>query len=277
MKPRPSATDGRDLCKGAEAAALSLLATFLTWKPRWGKHLGRELLQHCQGAMEAAVDFAGTVRKDEAEEASLQAVGRVWERCDLLASAGDKDKKGKGVMSLDGVSACARVLQREREVVRDAIAELKEAVESGGEEDDDDDDDFGLKWSEGDKDLGRAGLGLMNVAQTLLKKVSESEPDGEAVEMRDLDKITDELFMLSALVDDFALTLYPPIEDDEVEKTSKDLTAFLVKVIELQGELEGIKLRDHPSWGPFLRKATDHNVAKLTTKLAERKVQNLSL
>ena len=83
---------------------------------------------------------------------------------------------------------------------------------------------------------------------------------------------------MSSLVDDLALTLYPPIDWSECKQANESLKDYLESCLQKLSQLHFMKLEDSIKWKEFVGKAIVHNFSEIqrvfiTNGLAEMKVE----
>ena len=97
----------------------------------------------------------------------------------------------------------------------DGLVDMMALGEDAEEEDEN-------KWTESDKKLLMSCLGMIKVSKSLLKKCQQAIQKNGQCDMTEriaeLDRVGDEVVRVSPLVDDFILSLYPPIDTETVQE-----------------------------------------------------------
>ncbi len=290
-RPHPTPEETLSICAGMESSLVALLSTVYSMDAAvLGRHLRKEVRCACAEATEAAGDLVRAVRgaaaaSTSSEESILRAVGCVWENCDRLS------EDGKG-LSKDGAEACLKVLRAERDVIKDAVFELEEALEDDGDEAGGGEEEpaaADCAWTDQDRKLASTGVGLTKVAHATLKKsveVVRGKQEGAAANrelLEEMDAVTAIATKVSPKVDDFAMSLYPPADAREATTTAAALVGAVAETLQaFAGERQSLLLvleerGQGGHWVDFLTKALDHNREKVDTILAERQMGEMAI
>ena len=169
------------------------------------------------------------------------------------------------------------MLQNEKDLVQDALTELEDAKKYYTKSDVEIDEDE--KWSEAEMKLVAPSIGLLKTAMATLKRIQTSLlQNGNANELKtvqEMDDILSHCQKISPLVDDLALSLYPPISLDDVEAESKNLSQELIEIINKLKTVHFVTDKEYDEWGTFILKAIDHNMTKINVALVDEKLKNL--
>ena len=295
VEPLPAPLETRTMCAEVEQKTVLLLSLYLSLSPDCGKHLLTTVAGMCSGAVAALVDLVKLLQAresastafDEYEEAVLQSVGKVWEKCDALS---------KGVPATNG-ECCSKLMSTHRSLVSDATKELEDALRLASDEDsenqdgkdNDDQDSFcpGETWSPPEKLLIPPGVGLLKTAAAILKKVAETvekskPPDADGASAgamnTEIDDVTDLCLLISPVADDLCWSLYAPIDKNSMLETGEKLRATLQEVLHF---IENHRILrsggEYEKWGDFLGKALQHNWTKLNEVDCEAKMKSLKV
>ena len=293
VEPLPAPEETRTMCAEVEQKTVLLLSLYLSLSPDCGKHLLTTVARLCSGAVAALVDLVKLLEAresaatafDEYEEAVLQSVGKVWEKCDALA---------KSVPATNS-ECCSKLMSTHRTLVSDATKELEDALRLASDEDsekqdrkdDEDEDSFcpGETWSPPEKLLIPPGVGLLKTAAALLKKVAETvekskPPDGASFGAMntEIDNVTDLCLLISPVADDLCWSLYAPIDRDSMLETGDKLRGTLQEVLSFIQNHQILRSGgQYEKWGDFLGKALQHNWTKLNEVDCEAKIESLKV
>merc|ERR1719209_365454 len=138
----------------------------------------------------------------------LQSFGKVVEKCDTLKALPKSNKKA-AILSL-----------------KDALGELEEARSNGFMESFEEEEGFEEQWKEDDALILNPSLGLIKTAVAMVKKtIVTVDKHGieEGEEVAEFDALVPRIASLSPLVDDLALSLYPPINWSESKSNANQL------------------------------------------------------
>ena len=192
----------------------------------------------------------------------LQSFGVVMSKCEII-------KKSKKM-------ACIDLIKDQYDILKDALSELEEVKN----------DDFGdsvEQWTEHDHQIIKPSFGMIKTSIVLVKKTSVTikksglEESGE--QFQEYDTILEKVNKLSALVDDLALSLYPPLDWSECKQTNQILKDSLEEVLLCLASLHFMQSDDASKWREFVGKAVIHNFSEIqrvfiTQGMAEIKVSD---
>lgn len=264
--PIPDAGTCQTLCQSLEMACLSLISICNCEFPHQQGVTLRSQLQRC---MSAVVNSVGCLIIDlrdcdpKGKNGQLQATGRIWDACEKLEHV-PKDNK----------TAVLQLISAHNDLVEDALRELNEAIneatsaehdeDDGAEDCETDDDDLGDKWKSSERDIARTALGLVKTAKSYTKKLSEIMTNKASATdfQQELDCIAVVVQRLSPVVDNFVLSLYPPMRKWMVMENAAVLSALLKELLDAFRTTHCFSSED-TSWYEFLYKAVDHNLAKV--------------
>ena len=261
-KPVPTEVEADAMVKGLEAALIDglLKAFIINTSEKKAATYNKTVKVLCLDVLEA-VEWFSDILPSSSDEL-LKRVGNVWQKCEEVNLP-----KGH-------VKAVAEALNKEKYLINDAINELNDSLEEESDE-----------WSDEAKDqLMPPSLGLLKVALNLMKKVISTMNKGQEEVIEESERISTHLKQLSCFVDDFALTLYPPLDTAEITDKSVQLIDFLNRFLEevmLEKEtslLFGNKEDEEvDKWRKFLLKALKHNSDKLSIYLTKLDMNQMTL
>jgi len=248
--PCPDVNSCTMICQNLEMACLSLVSAYYELPTTPGVVLHEEVQKPILHLITALQEFmAGFESGKRPERQQLSATGNVWECCEALEKL-PKDNK----------EATLKVLKQETALVQDAIEELDMAIQN--EEDEEED------WTESDHILLPSCQGLVKAAKSTIKKTRQSIEDEDAVAPNEdtMDSDLDSLWIaakpISAAVDDFVSSLYPPIDKLAVHELSGTLGTHLRNVLDAVSA-SYLKNEDVEKWVDFLQNAVKHNLNKV--------------
>lgn len=259
--PPPCDGDKKSLCDLVESANVTLLKTWLILPPQSGQELLKMAKNACLEIVHSTIEFLTYLHDNKPRELVLQAVGAVWEKCDLKLPTNN----------------CEAVLQRIHEhkaMITDALNELEEAKNDG-------DDDEEEKWTDEELELVKPSFGIIKSAQAILKKVAISvKKQGGATDVHkidELDQLLSHVATISPAVDDFSLTIYHPVDVQDLEDNAQVVVRLCVELLQTLEGKHYVGQSDVQEWGQFLHKALKHNHDKLLTNLAQYKLDQLKV
>ena len=188
----------------------------------------------------------------------------------------------------DNVLAVSLAVQEQRNLVQDAITELEQAKtdqKSSQIPDDEEDEDFEAddKWTANELSAVAPALGLLKTSQALLKRIEMScRKNGSTfaseTSCHELDDILDHCEEISPLADDLAMSLYPPLSVEEVDKNGAKLSNKCLEIINVQlRQKHFVTPEELDDWGAFLLKALTHNSDKLKAALVVCGLGNVAI
>ncbi|KAK3085437.1 hypothetical protein FSP39_003292 [Pinctada imbricata] len=261
-EPCPKGEALVSLVSSMEKSVLAFVSVFYGLPKSQGLHLWRstqraviQVLEDLCSLVKVVIEFgAGT-------QDQLKSTGMVWEDADLFPSL-PKDNK-------EAISAQAK---SNLSLVADALTEIEEAADSDSPMDEmllgldgisEENDDT---WSEDDKTLLAPCLGLIKVTKTLIKKTEHAaRKNGQCVtqgQIQELDDVGEVISRLSPSVDDFILSLYPPLDRSNMQEHANQLFTLHGKLLDLLRKSH-FTTEDDEKWVNFLFKANNHNWEKI--------------
>ena len=221
------------------------------------------------------------------------------EKCETLKSLPKSNKK-----------VAILAMRDELGILKDALGELEEARSNGFMESFDEEEGLGEQWKEDDLMVLNPSLGLIKTTVALVKKTiatveKSGLEEGEMVEEFDrlmprmaafrfvisptflLNAFYAVLYLLpilafmkcyfSPLVDDLALSLYPPINWSESKANANQLKQELELCLSHLRPLHFMTSEEAAAWAEFIGRAVTHNFSEIqrvfvTRGLAEIRV-----
>ena len=221
------------------------------------------------------------------------------EKCETLKSLPKNNKK-----------AAILAMRDELGILKDALGELEEARSNGFMESFDDEEGLEEQWKEDDLLVLNPSLGLIKTAVALVKKTIVTVDkfgleEGENVV--EFDKLIPRIaafrftificmlsyyvprssvrylpsyvLFISPLVDDLALSLYPPINWSESKANANQLKQELELCLSHLHPLHFMTSEEARTWAEFIGRAVTHNFSEIqrvfvTRGLAEIRVTN---
>ncbi|KAM9800788.1 cyclin-D1-binding protein 1 homolog isoform X1 [Syngnathus typhle] len=263
--PLPSQQDAEQLSDSVLKSVLSL-STVYYWLPNSrGVALRQQVRDAVVQALEGLTQLLEVILTSPLQsltQAQLTSTGGVWSACDRFTRL-PQDNKAAAVLVLSGQSG----------IVKDAIEELEQALLEAPSGDAPDQQEDGEEphanqdayWSVRDRCVVAACQGMMKVAAACLRKTTaavRTRGDADAPQrVEQLDRLLDAVKEISPGVDDLALCLYPPVDNNDADNHVTQLAALLTKVLtiirssHICGEAE-------LTWLEFLDQAVDHNLQK---------------
>ncbi len=264
--PPPSTSDAVEIANALENASVTFLAAFLALGADAGENVTAEvsaacraLLEDCLSLVTALADEAGSDGKHE-RASSLQVGGILWTSSKRIAD---------GEVSRDNAAACSKAIDREQLLVKDAFDELQECL--GASDPEGDLSELGQSWSKEEMELVPPGIGLVKVARYLLKKTSSALQQFGRVQHKsdrlEMDLAVSVCREVCPLVDDFALSLYSPIDIEKLKESSEKLKDALESILATLKGIHFVPEESFKQWGVILEQATAHNFKTLCEKM----------
>ncbi|XP_071958039.1 cyclin-D1-binding protein 1 homolog isoform X2 [Antedon mediterranea] len=264
--PVPTVEECQSMLNSLEMNAVALISVFYGLPKNRGIVLRKSTKQAVVNIVEAVQLLVSKIKTNQyqSSESQLQSTGSVWEVCDLFDSL-PKNNKTAVLIKINQV----------KDLVKDAVLELEEAVVSDSQGDDwQGFEDLGLDnsnenytWSEKDKDVLLSCIGLLKVTRTCLKKVTlalkENAQWEEEHHVAQLDDIADICLTVSPAVDELAESLYPPMKYENVTIRTDHLAGISRNLLD-RTKSSHICTEGDMSWIEFLYKAIDHNLEKIS-------------
>ncbi|XP_064611292.1 cyclin-D1-binding protein 1 homolog [Liolophura sinensis] len=261
--PVPPVEHCEQIIGRVEKATLMMVSAFYSLPKSQGLRLRRSIRNAVIEVVQSVIGLGQVLNTQSlGSPDQLKSTACVWQCTDSFSSL-PKDNR-ELVLTLLGDTAS---------LVKDAADELQEAVDSGLEDDFGDSsneqilaEDNSNKWSDHDKALVKACLGLTKVCQSVLKKSSEAvrrngHCDSDA-NIAQFDDLADQVERLSPQVDELASNLYPPINDRVAEENSQKLAENLKSCL-LFLRKSHVTTEDDAQWVDFLLTAGQHNLDKI--------------
>merc|ERR1712034_243569 len=109
--------------------------------------------------------------------------------------------------------------------------------------------------------------GMIKTSLALVKKtkvtVKKSGLEATGEQLQEYDTLLEKLNKLSALVDDLALSLYPPLNWSECKQANQVLKDSLEEVLLCLASLHFMQSEDATKWRDFVGKAVIHNFSEI--------------
>ncbi|XP_015769684.1 PREDICTED: cyclin-D1-binding protein 1 homolog [Acropora digitifera] len=265
--PAPSVDELQCLLTGFETSVIAMLTIFRSLPLSQGRSLYKKLQESVITVVEDCQALTVSFIKEGCSSvacAKTKSTGTLWEHCDNFQN-----------LPRDNKHAVIAVLHSNSELVKDALSELSEAQKSNGcQSDDDEDKDCNKKgWSDEDRLLVPPCIGLVKACRSCIKKVTSAiQTSGQVTStenIQQLDEIADEILRTSPRVDDLVLSLYWPMNHQNVLESATKLSQQLKDLLE-KARNSHFTVDSDLSWLDFLTKAIDHNFDKLVILLKER-------
>ncbi|XP_023225705.1 cyclin-D1-binding protein 1 homolog [Centruroides sculpturatus] len=199
--------------------------------------------------------------KAQRSTGQLKSVGTVWEKCNILQSL---PKDNKDIVLV--------IFRDQLNIVQDALEELQQNIENENESNLEDLNPFNgfrlqpSSWTEENRLVLAPSSGLIKTARVCIKKInkaisSRGSSDSENL-ITELDHMADLVKSISILVDDFVLSLYPPMNYAAVQQHAEALKDHLLKLLDKTGQCHFCQ-DDDVQWIDFLKNAVNHNYGKI--------------
>ncbi|XP_067651966.1 cyclin-D1-binding protein 1 homolog [Haliotis asinina] len=262
--PAPPPEHSQPMITSLEKATLALVSAYYSFPKTQGMTLRKALKTAVLNIIESVRTLAQNIADfDLGSPEQLRATGIVWHGADILST-----------LPKDNQRASLAIVEETSELVRDALHELQEALESEGQTDDLDElliaDGFVMSnedtWTDSDKEVLAASMGLIKTVKSLLKKSKESVKQNAVCDteanIAQLDDLVDHLGNLSPAVDNLAASLYPPMVYANIMKHTDELSVCIEKYLQFlkQSHMTG---EGDQQWLEFLLKARQHNRDKV--------------
>jgi len=271
--PIPSSSDMTSMGSCLELACVALIAAFHSFPSDAGLAVRAALKEALKSVFESCLNFVKTLTETLGKKFSanshpiLQSFGVVMSKCEIIKNLPKSNKM-----------ACLDLIKDQYDILKDALSELEEVKNDAFV------DDFGdsvEQWTEHDHQIINPSIGMIKTSIVLVKKTSVTikksglEESGE--QFKEYDTILEKVNKLSALVDDLALSLYPPLDWSECKQTNQVLKDSLEGVLLCLASLHFMQSDDACKWREFIGKAVIHNFSEIervfiTQGMAEIKV-----
>jgi len=259
--PLPSQEECQKLADKIESTCFSFIAVFFTLPKSKGKLLHRDIRYYVISVLQGMKELCTAAKNHSTTQ--LQTVGNVWEKCEAVEN-----------LPKDNRDAVVSLCRGEHDVVQDASQELMDALEN----DDDSSDEFfvprvnGLSvpnssWTDSDRHVLLPCSGLIKATKACLKKtllaLSERGNGDDERCISELDNIADIVKMSSSNVDDFVLSLYPPMNHTAVKDQASIVRNTCKDILSCVRGSHFCSQQDE-EWVTFLEKAVDHNWLRIS-------------
>lgn len=273
--PLPSKQEIQPLISGIEQSLLALVSAYYSLPSAQGHTLRRLLadsvvsLTSSMQCLLRALDSRSEGQNQSCSQ-QLQSTGSVWEMCDKLTT-----------LPRDNTKAVLTFADEAHQLVSDALTELVEAEQSSGVErladDVDLQDEFvnlditaGGGWSDGDRLVLRACIGVVKTAAAAVRKVSKSiSLSGQSHNAQltaELDSYVELVQAVSPAVDDLVSSLYSPVSLPAV-RTQCERVCVVVTTLLNGARCRHFTTEADSAWLDFLLKAVDHNQNKVIASI----------
>jgi len=271
--PTPSSTDMASMGSCLELACVALIAAYHSFPSDAGQAVRVSLKESLQSAFEACQSFVKTLSETLGKKFSanshpiLQSFGLIMSKCEAIKNLPKSNK-----------TACIALIQDQYDILKDALDELEEVKNDAFV------DDFGdsvEQWTDNDHQIINPSMGMIKTSLALVKKtrvtVKKSGLEATGEQLQEYDTVLEKLNKLSALVDDLALSLYPPLNWAECKQANQTLKSSLEEVLLCLTSLHFMQSEDAVKWKEFVTKAVLHNFSEIqrvfvTQGMAEIKV-----
>jgi len=271
--PIPSNTDMVSMGGCLELACVATIAFFHSFPSDAGMAVRLALKEAIKHILDSCLSFVKTLNETLGKKFSanshpiLQSFGMVMSKCEAIKSLPKTNK-----------AACILLIKDQYDILKDALDELEEV-----KNDDfvDDFEDSVEQWTENDHQLINPSIGLIKTSIVLVKKSSDTLRkkglESASVHFLEYDTISGQINKLSALVDDLALSLYPPLNWAECKQANQVLKDLLEEVLLCLSLLHFMQSEEANKWREFVGKAVIHNFSEIqrvfiTQGMAEIKV-----
>jgi len=271
--PIPSNSDLTSMGSCLELACVALIAAFHSFPSDAGLAVRAALKEALKSVLESCLEFVKTMsdtlgRKFPANSHPiLQSFGQIMSKCEGIKNLPKSNKL-----------ACVILIKDQYDILKDALSELDEVKNDAFV------DDFGdcvEQWTESDHQIINPSMGMIKTSIVLVKKTSmtikKAGLEESSEQFLEYDTILGNINKLSALVDDLALSLYPPLNWSECKQANQVLKDSLEGVLLCLSSLHFMQSEDATKWRDFVGKAVIHNFSEIqrvfiTQGMAEIKV-----
>lgn len=261
--PLPTVEECEGLVSSMESSCIALLSTYFKFSLSMGRCLHKDMYFCILNILEAVKDLCNEAKAQRCS-GQLKSVGTVWEKCNILQKL-PKDNK----------DAVLIIFRDQLNIVQDALEELQQNIENGNESDFDIEEltpingyrlTQQLSWTEEDRRILAPSLGLIKTAKACTKKITKAidhhgNCDTEN-SVNELDKMAELVKSVSIMVDDFVLSLYPPMAYVSVRQHAEDMKDHLLKLLN-EARQSHFYVDDDETWITFLNRAVNHNYGKI--------------
>ena len=262
--PQPSSSGCEMFKERVESAVLLLVSTVYKLPKSQGKTLYNQIFEHTHNIVLSVEELALIISEHakSTSKTTLQCTGGVWELCDTVTN-----------LPRDSKQLTLGLLEETIGLVQDALTELENSIrvtesKAGFDQDDEDSDDIGQDWSETDKNICHACIGLIKTTKSLYKKCHSSLKKHSVQDglhnIEDLEICISQSKEASPCIDNVIEALYPPLSGEHVLSKSDELVSSLRMLLMALPKMYFIGEEDI-TWIEFLGKAVDHNWTKVQT------------
>jgi len=273
--PQPPVSDMVAMGGSLESVAVTLMAASSAFPLAAGTLVRDQLLVAVRSVLDASKDLVRGLgetlgkKYPSGTHPVLQCFGKVVEKCETLKILPKSNKK-----------AAILAMRDELGILKDALGELEEARSNGFMENFDDEEGLEEQWKEDDLMVLNPSLGMIKTTVALVKKtIVTVEKFGveEGEEVAEFDKLMPRIAAFSPLVDDLALSLYPPINWSESKANANQLKQELELCLSHLRPLHFMASEEAAAWAEFIGRAVTHNFSEIqrvfvTRGLAEIRV-----
>jgi len=273
--PQPPVSDMVAMGGSLESVAVTLMAASAAFPLAAGTLVRDQLIVAVRSVLDASKDLVRGLgetlgkKYPSGTHPVLQCFGKVVEKCETLKSLPKSNKK-----------AAILAMRDELGILKDALGELEEARSNGFMESFDEEEGFEEQWKEDDLMVLNPSLGLIKTTVALVKKTMATvEKFGleEGEKVVEFDRLIPRIAAFSPLVDDLALSLYPPINWSESKANANQLKQELEVCLSHLRPLHFMTSEEAAAWAEFIGRAVTHNFSEIqrvfvTRGLAEIRV-----
>lgn len=260
--PMPTDKDTELLIRDVAQAIDVLVAWYKAFPLSEGQILNN-VLQKCVNAIIYAVcEFLESVENNKCSggKGRLTSTGTVWECCDKFKT-----------LPQDNTTAAVNEINVCYKLVSDAMTEVEETVKEHDEHIlnsiDDMSDEEDENWSASDRALVKPCIGMLMASRGLLKKSKSLLNKNSNISNTEVDMLVDVILSVSPSVDDFVMSLYPPLFRTNLMDRAFELETCIVKIINYIRSLPSFNTEEH-SWSDFVEKAVHHNFNILSSLIS---------
>ncbi|KAG8176846.1 hypothetical protein JTE90_001985 [Oedothorax gibbosus] len=258
-----STDECKSLIDSVEKKCLTLLAVFVTLPKSKGKTLHKEILLYVIGILQGMKSLCTAIRNQGNNQ--LQNVGDLWEQCGNVEN-----------LSKNNQDAVVAVCREQHDMVQDASQELMDSLDSEAQDMDDDLSQLpplngnpilpDQAWTPSDRNVLLPCSGLVKAAKACLKKTMQAiahrgDASNEAA-VNELDRIAEIVKESSSIVDDFVLSLYPPMDHSVARGQASLVRNHSKELLSTVRNCHFCSAVDE-TWVDFLEKAVDHNWVRI--------------
>jgi len=264
--PPPSDKDMHSVCAALELACVALLNSHHSFPSSQGRTIKSMIESSIKLILKSVVKFVSVL---------VQSVGQKYskENHPLIAECGALMSHCAELKQLptNNETAVAAKLLDNANLIKDALRELEEAKNSDSFMEDFECEDT---WSQDDLQFMNPLLGLIKTSGAINKKTQVAVKNYKKDDKTALDSLPTLFSTFPELVDDLALSLYPPVDWELSKREAWKLKQLLEEVIM---NLERIFGEEEQSWIKFVDKAVKHNIAEIQRIYIQHGMASLQL